>query len=84
MIKHIKITSEDVIRGMNDEQKHLLALKSCIEKVDVTSYIEPIANITNQTINFAIDIVNKLPKEYWKARAKLEVRGGELWVILLL
>ncbi len=78
MIKHIKITSYDIKKCMNDEQKHLLASKSCIDKVDVDSYIEPVTNIVNQTVNLAIDIVNNLPKRYWEARAKLEVRGGKL------
>ena len=78
MIKHIKITSADIKKGMNDEQKHLLALKSCIDKVDVDSYIEPVAIVVNQTVNLAIDIVNNFPKEYWEARTKLEVRGGKL------
>ena len=73
MIKHIKITSDDIKKCMNSDQKHLFALQSCIDKFDVDSYIETIVNIANQAINLAIDITNKLPKEYWQARAKLEV-----------
>lgn len=76
-MEYIKITKEDIKRSLDDETKHLLALNSCIDKVDVNTYLEPIVNIANGTINAAIGLANALtnalPKEYWEARKQLEI-----------
>lgn len=73
MLKHIKFTDEDIKRQLTNEQKHQLALRSCVDKVDVNDYIKPIVKILNIAVNSAIDVANAMPKEYWEARAKLEI-----------
>lgn len=57
-MQHIKITKEDIKRSLDDETRHLLALNSCICKVDVNTYLESIVNVAN-------GIINALPIEYW-------------------
>lgn len=81
-MKNINITNADIVNCMTDEQKHNLAnqcVLNCIEPKDV---IEPVKNIANSTINFAIDLCNEFfetstGKEYLNMRKKIEMLGGK-------
>lgn len=79
-MKHINITNKDIVKNMSDEQKHVLATQCFLSDLDTKDIIEPIKNIANSTINFAIDICNvyfETPegKKYLENRAKIERLG---------
>ena len=79
-MEHINITNKDIVKCMSDEQKHILATQCSLNNLEPKDLIEPIKNIANSTINFAIDICNcylKTPegKKYLENRAKIEKLG---------
>lgn len=79
-MKHINITDKDVVKCMSNDQKHILATQCALNDLDPKEIIEPIKNIANSTINFAIDICNayfETPggKKYLENRAKIERLG---------
>lgn len=76
-MEHINITNENIINGMSDNQKHNLANHCILNKLEPEGVIEPIKNIANSTINFAIDLCNeyfKSPagKKYLEMRRKID------------
>ncbi len=82
IMKHINITNADIVRSMSDEVKHNLATQCLLNNVEPEDFIEPIKNIFNSTINFAIDICNNFfetpaGKEYLNMRKKIEMLGDE-------
>lgn len=79
-MNHINITNKDVVKCMSNEQKHILATQCTLNNIEPKEIIEPIKNIANSTINFAIDICNsyfKTPegRKYLENRAKIEKLG---------
>ena len=75
-MKNINITNEDIVKSMSDEMKHNFANQCILNKIEPEDVIEPIKNIANQTINFAIDLCNKYfetpaGKEYLEMRKKI-------------
>lgn len=79
-MKRINITDKDIVKCMNNEQKHILAAQCTLNNIEPKEIIEPIKNIASQTINFAIDLCNcyfKTPegKKYLENRAKIEKLG---------
>ena len=76
-MKNINITNEDIVKSMSDEMKHNFANQCILNKIEPENVIEPIKNIANQTINFAIDLCNKYfetpaGKEYLEMRRKID------------
>ncbi len=76
-MKNINITNADIIKNIDEETKHNLANYCILNKLEPEEIIEPIKNITNTTINFAIDLCNKYfetpaGKEYLKMRRKID------------
>ncbi len=81
-MEHINITNADIVKGMNDEIKHKLANYCILNNKEPKDIIEPVKNIANSTINFAIDICNcffETPagKEYLNMRKKIDMIGRE-------
>lgn len=81
-MKNINITDSDIVKAMTDEQKHNLAIQCSLNGIEPEEVIEPIKNIANSTINFAIDLCNKYfetpaGKEYLNMRNKIERIGGK-------
>lgn len=79
-MNHIKIENKDIVKCMTDEQKHILANQCTLNGLEPKDVIEPIKNIANATINFAIDICNcyfETPsgKKYLENRVKIEKLG---------
>ena len=79
-MKHINISEKDIIKIMSSEQKHILAIQCSLNNLEPNEIIEPIKNIANSTINFAIDICNcyfETPagKKYLENREKIEKLG---------
>lgn len=79
-MKHINITNADIVKGMSDETKHNLANQCIANKIEPEDIIETVKNISNATINFAIDICNNYfespaGKEYLNMRKKIENIG---------
>lgn len=79
-MNHINITYKDIIKCMNDKQKHILATQCTLNNIEPKEIVEPIKNIANSTLNFAIDICNsyfKTPegRKYLENRAKIEKLG---------
>ena len=80
-MNHINITNVDIVKCMTDEQKHNLANQCILNGIEPEAVIEPVKNIANSTINFAIDLCNKYfetpaGKEYLNMRNKIERIGG--------
>lgn len=80
-MEHINITNADIVKKMTNEQKHNLANICNANKTEPEEVISLIKNITNATINLAIDICNNylkspIGKEYLKIRENIE-RIGE-------
>ena len=78
-MKNINITNEDIVKSMSDEMKHNLAKHCVLNKIEPENVIEPVKNIANVTINFAIDLCNKYfetpaGKEYLEMRRKITIR----------
>lgn len=79
-MKHINIIDKDVVKCMSNEQKHILATQCTLNNIEPKEIIEPIKNIANITINFAIDLCNcyfktSEGKKYLENRAKIEKLG---------
>lgn len=79
-MNHINITNADIVKNMSDETKHNLANHCIVNKIEPEDVIEPIKNVANVTINFAIDICNNFletpaGKEYLNMRKKIENIG---------
>lgn len=81
-MKHINITNADIVKNMNDEQKHNLAnscIASGIEPEEVISLVKKMVSIT---INFAIDLCNNYfetpaGKEYLQMRKRIDKIGSD-------
>ncbi len=76
-MKKINITNADIVKSIDDETKHNLANYCMLNNIEPKDIIEPIKNITNSTINFAIDLCNKYfetptGKEYLRIRSEIE------------
>lgn len=86
-MKHINITNADIVKNMNDEQKHNLA-NSCIANgTEPEEVISLVKNMANVTINCGIDLCNtyfETPagKEYLEMRKKFDRLGEWLndWI----
>lgn len=82
-MKNINITTSDIVNNMSDEMKHNLANQCILNGIEPKDVIEPVKNIANATINFAIDICNKYfespeGKKYLEMRNKIEqLKGGD-------
>lgn len=79
-MKHLDITVKDIVKSMDDETKHNLANHCILNKVYQEEVIQPICNIANETINFAIDLCNAYfespaGKEYLNMRKKIDYLG---------
>lgn len=79
-MKHIDITVQDIVKSMDNETKHNLANQCILNKIEPEEIIQPICNIANATINFAIDLCNayfETPagKEYLDMRKKIDYLG---------
>lgn len=79
-MNHINITNADIVKGMSDELKHNFANHCIVNKIEPEDVIEPIKNVANATINFAIDLCNNYletpaGKEYLNMRKKIENIG---------
>lgn len=79
-MNHINITNADIVKSMSDELKHNFANHCIANKIEPEDVIEPIKNVANATINFAIDICNNYfespaGKEYLNMRKKIENIG---------
>lgn len=79
-MNHINITNADIVKGMSDETKHNFANCCIANDIEPEDVIEPIKNVANATINFAIDLCNKyfespIGKEYLNMRKKIENIG---------
>lgn len=80
MMNKINITNVDIVKSMNDNQKHTLAIQCQLNNVEPEYVISSVKNITNASINFAIELCNnyfKTPagKEYLEMRKKIEKIG---------
>ena len=76
-MKNINITNADIVKNMSDEVKHNFANHCILNNIEPEDVIETIKNITNTTINFAIDICNSYfetpaGKEYLEMRRKID------------
>lgn len=81
-MKHINITNADIVKSMNDETKHNLANYCILNNIEPKDIIEPVKNIANSTINFAIDVCNyyfetQAGKEYLNMRKKIDMLGDD-------
>ena len=79
-MKHINITDKDIVKSMNDEQKHILAMQCSLNNLEPKDIVGTIKTIANSTINFAIDICNNYfetpeGKKYLENRAKIDKLG---------
>lgn len=79
-MKHINITNADIVKNMNDEQKHNLANICIANGTEPEEVISLIKKMTNITINSAIDLCNnyfKTPtgKQYLEMRKKIDRLG---------
>lgn len=79
-MKHVDITIKDIVKSMNNETKHNLANQCILNKVEPEEIIQPICDIANETINFAIDLCNAyfespVGKEYLDMRNKIDYLG---------
>lgn len=79
-MKHVDITVKDIVKSMDNETKHNLANQCILNKIEPKEIIQPICNIANGTINFAIDLCNAFfetpaGKEYLDMRKKIDYLG---------
>lgn len=79
-MNHINITNADIVKNMSDEVKHNLANHCSVNKIEPEDVIEPIKNVANATINFAIDLYNNYletpeGKKYLNMRKNIENIG---------
>mgnify|MGYP006957394535 CR=1 FL=1 len=77
---HINIKNADIVKNMSDGTKHNFANYCIVNKIEPEDVIELIKNVSNVTINFAIDICNNYfespaGKEYLNMRKKIENIG---------
>lgn len=80
-MKSFEITPKDIVKILDDESKHKLAMQCMLNKTEPQEVLQTICNIANPTIDFAIDICNKFfetpqGKDYLNMRKKIE-RIGE-------
>ena len=79
-MKHVNITSKDIVSSMTDEQKHILTLECMKSGTEPNEILSAMANITKKTINLGIDLCNDffntpMGKEYLEKRIAIEQIG---------
>lgn len=82
-MKHIIITSKNIVNSMTDDTKHSFTLYCLVNRVDPEETLEKISRIITNTINIAIDLCNdyfETPagKEYLETRIKIENLGSKM------
>ena len=82
-MKNFEITPKDIVKTLDDESKHKLAMQCMLDKTEPEEVLQTICNVVNPTVDFAIDICNIYfetlqGKEYLNMRKKIEKIGGKL------
>lgn len=81
-MKHINITSRDIVNSMTDDIKHSLAMNCLVNHTDPGEVLENVSIIITNFINIVIDLCNEFfetptGKEYLNIRKKIENIGGK-------
>lgn len=76
-MEHIKLTNADIVKNLDENEKHNMANYCLANNITPEDIVEPIKNIVNVTINTAIDICNiylnsPIGKEYLNIRKQIE------------
>lgn len=81
-MKHIIITSRNIVNSMPDDTKHSFTLHCLVNRTDPEEMLENISRIITNSINSVIDLCNDFfetptGKEYLEIRRKIENIGGK-------
>lgn len=76
-MEHINITNADIVKNLDENDKHNMANYCLANNITPEDIVEPIKNIVNFTINTAIDIGNiylnsSMGKKYLNIRKDIE------------
>lgn len=79
-MEYIKITKQDIVKNMTDEQKHNLALECSLRNISVEETLDLMERVANKSINDAL-VLTKLyfdspaGKDYLEKRKEIEEIG---------
>ena len=79
-MEYIKITKQDIVKNMTDEQKHNLAIDCQLNNTSVDETLDLVKNVSNGVLNVAVDYCNvyfQTPqgKDYLEKRKEIEKIG---------
>ena len=82
-VEYIKITKQDIVKNMTDEQKHNLAIDCQLNNTSVDETLDLVKNVYNGVLKVAIDCCNvyfQTPegKDYLEKRKEMEKIGMEM------
>lgn len=82
-MEYIKITKQDIVKNMSDEQKHNLAVACQLNGTSVNETLDLLKNVYNCAFKVAVDCCNvyfQTPegKDYLEKRKEIEKIGMEM------
>lgn len=82
-MEYIKVTKQDIVKNMTDEQKHNLAIACQLNNTSVDETLDLVKNVYNSAFKIAVDCCNvyfQTPagKDYLEKRKEIEKIGMEM------
>lgn len=79
-VEYIKITKQDIVKSMSDEQKHNLAIACQLNNTSVDETLDLVKNVLNGALKVTVDCCNvyfQTPegKDYLEKRKEIEKIG---------
>lgn len=79
-MEYIKVTKQDIVKNMSDEQKHNLAIACQLNGTSVNETLDLVKNVSNGVLKVAVDCCNvyfQTPegKDYLEKRKEIEKIG---------
>ena len=80
IMEYIKITKQDIVKNMTNEQKHNLAVACQLNDTSVDETLDLVKNVSNGVLKVAVDCCNvyfQTPegKDYLEKRKEIEEIG---------